>query len=108
MKDRIGFIDRFKIDSLLDQTGRVTSGMVEVDAGTCKGCELCVKACPASALEIHEGKARMVEELPMCMSCGDCAALCPEGAIRQVKYISFSYAFRYLDRGEPSPPRSFI
>ena len=50
-------------------------------------------------------EARMIEVLPMCMSCGDCTAICPEDAIEIKTFIEFKRYFRYIDRGKPEPPR---
>ena len=107
MNKSIRFFDRLKIDSLLDQAESITFGKVEIDPLACRGCGLCVKACPASALEIQNDNPRMVEDFPFCMSCGDCIALCPEKAMVQTDYLRFRKAFRYLDRAEPCPPRTF-
>jgi ferredoxin len=56
---------------------------------------------------VVDKKCRMVEELPFCMSCGDCLAICPENAIELAQFIQFKRFFRYLDRGEPEWPRRF-
>jgi len=83
-------------------------GVVVIDRDKCKGCASCTKCCAAGALEIDvDKKCRMVPDLPFCMSCGDCVAICPEEAIELTDFIQFNRAFRYLDRGEPSPPRAF-
>ena len=57
---------------------------------------------------IPEGMPRAMNlVLPMCMSCGDCVAACPEEAIAITAFIEFHKFFRYLDRGKPEPPRRF-
>jgi aryl-alcohol dehydrogenase-like predicted oxidoreductase len=48
----------------------------------CKGCGMCVSACPGNALSLEEGKARVDEA--ECVLCGYCAAACPEFIIRVV------------------------
>ncbi len=48
----------------------------------CKGCGVCLEACTADALTLHEGVARVNEE--KCILCGYCAAACPEFLIRVV------------------------
>jgi len=49
---------------------------VEVDL--CDGCSRCVKACPYGALEVKEGRAKVLQR---CTSCGACLDLCKKKAI---------------------------
>ncbi|HBV89082.1 ferredoxin family protein [Desulfosporosinus sp.] len=60
---------------------------VEFDEERCKGCELCVEACPKhiilmadhlNAMGFHP--ATVVKE-EACISCGFCARMCPDVAI---------------------------
>lgn len=46
----------------------------------CKGCGACLEACPAKALTVIEGVARVDAE--RCVLCGYCAAACPHFLIR--------------------------
>lgn len=48
----------------------------------CRGCGSCVKACPNSAMQIVDGKAR--PDPQKCLLCGYCAPACPEFGIRLV------------------------
>jgi 2-oxoglutarate ferredoxin oxidoreductase subunit delta len=62
-------------------------GRVEIDEIYCKGCELCVAACPQEVLalsEIHLNAkgyhpAQLIAE--GCTGCGVCTIVCPEAAI---------------------------
>lgn len=99
--------DRKKIESFKKIGEDVILGEVKINAKKCTGCQSCVHACAASALEVVEKKARMIEVLPMCMGCGDCVAICPENAIELIKFIEFKRFFRYIDRGQPDWPRRF-
>ena len=49
----------------------------------CVGCGGCVNACPNGALEIRDGKARVVWP-EQCVFCGYCGASCPEFAIKVI------------------------
>lgn len=51
---------------------------VWIDEKLCNGCRRCLKACPYNAVEVEEGKARILER---CTSCGACVAECPQSAI---------------------------
>jgi len=52
-----------------------------VNEDLCSGCGLCVSACPFSAIDLVEGKAKVNEAL--CKGCGLCTATCRSGAIQQ-------------------------
>jgi NAD-dependent dihydropyrimidine dehydrogenase PreA subunit len=62
-------------------------GFIKVDTEECKGCSLCVEACPSKCLELETGlnqygvhPARYKGE--GCTGCGICFYCCPEpGAI---------------------------
>jgi predicted aldo/keto reductase-like oxidoreductase len=48
----------------------------------CTGCGICRDECPAEAIAIADGKARVIEK--KCILCGYCANACPEFWIRTV------------------------
>ncbi len=54
--------------------------IVLIDAGKCNGCGLCVPNCAEGAIQIIDGKARLVAE-NLCDGLGACLGECPEGAI---------------------------
>jgi NAD-dependent dihydropyrimidine dehydrogenase PreA subunit len=54
--------------------------IVVIDEEKCNGCGLCVPACPEGALQIIDGKARLVSE-SYCDGLGACLGHCPQGAI---------------------------
>lgn len=54
--------------------------IIKIDEGKCNGCGLCIPSCPEGALQIIDGKARLVSDL-MCDGLGACIGECPEGAI---------------------------
>lgn len=49
----------------------------------CIGCASCVGACPNSAIDIVDGKAKVVNK-DSCVFCGYCGAACPEFAIKVI------------------------
>ncbi|MFC1511732.1 ATP-binding protein [Candidatus Latescibacterota bacterium] len=57
-----------------------TRDIITIDEEKCTGCELCVPNCPEGALQIIDGKARLVSDL-FCDGLGACIGHCPEGAI---------------------------
>ncbi|MBT3303072.1 MAG: 4Fe-4S binding protein [Bacteroidetes bacterium] len=54
--------------------------IIKIDEDLCNGCGLCIPGCPEGALQIIDGKARLVSDL-MCDGLGACIGDCPEGAI---------------------------
>ena len=54
--------------------------IVKIDEELCNGCGVCIPNCHEGALQIIDGKARLVSEL-MCDGLGACIGHCPEGAI---------------------------
>ncbi len=54
--------------------------MVKIDEELCDGCGNCVPGCHEGALQIIDGKARLISDL-MCDGLGACMGHCPQGAI---------------------------
>jgi NAD-dependent dihydropyrimidine dehydrogenase PreA subunit len=54
--------------------------IVNIDEELCDGCGDCVPNCHEGALQIIDGKARLISEL-MCDGLGACIGHCPQGAI---------------------------
>lgn len=58
--------------------------IVEIDEGRCDGCGQCVPNCQEGALQIINGKARLVKD-QYCDGLGACLGHCPQDAIRIVE-----------------------
>ncbi len=58
--------------------------IIEIDEELCDGCGQCVPACAEGAIEIADGKARLVAER-YCDGLGACMGECPTGALRIVE-----------------------
>lgn len=58
--------------------------IIEIDQEKCDGCGQCVTACAEGAIEIRDGKARLVAET-YCDGLGACLGTCPRDAIRIVE-----------------------
>lgn len=61
-------------------TEKTTRKIIVIDEDKCDGCGLCATACHEGAIEIIDGKARLVKE-SYCDGLGDCIGECPRGAI---------------------------
>lgn len=54
--------------------------IISIDDTKCTGCGQCIPDCPEGALQLIDGKARLVSDL-FCDGLGACIGTCPEGAI---------------------------
>lgn len=57
-----------------------TRKIIKIDEEKCNGCGICIPNCPEGALQIIDGKARLVSDLS-CDGLGACIGHCPRGAI---------------------------
>jgi Na+-translocating ferredoxin:NAD+ oxidoreductase RNF subunit RnfB len=54
--------------------------IVKIDEKLCNGCGACISPCAEGALELANGKARVIKE-EMCDGAGFCLGVCPTGAL---------------------------
>jgi len=62
----------------------VVRNILEIDENKCDGCGLCVPNCYEGALQLVDGKARLISDL-FCDGLGACMGHCPKGAIEIVE-----------------------
>jgi 2-oxoglutarate ferredoxin oxidoreductase subunit delta len=71
----------------MTETGKRDRGLLKIDEEECKGCGLCMEACPPKAIRMsehlnHYGYRTAVYAGSGCTGCGICFMACPEpGAI---------------------------
>jgi NAD-dependent dihydropyrimidine dehydrogenase PreA subunit len=58
--------------------------IIEIDEALCDGCGNCVPSCAEGALEIIDGKARVIAEI-YCDGLGACLGECPTGALKIIE-----------------------
>ncbi len=64
----------------MTDTMKTTRKIVHIDEDKCNGCGECVPSCAEGAIEIVDGKARLVAE-NLCDGIGNCLGHCPMDAI---------------------------
>jgi len=64
--------------------------IIKIDKELCNGCGLCIPNCPEGALQVIDGKARLVSDL-FCDGLGACVGHCPEGAMEVVEKDAEEY-----------------
>lgn len=69
------------------------TGKVEINELYCKGCELCVHACPQDVLRLDRTRLTSKGYHPVqlfdegCTGCAVCAVVCPEAAFTVYRWI---------------------
>ena len=66
----------------------MASGRIVIDSNRCKGCELCLEACPQEVIDLADTfnargyrPAVLFDPLHDCTGCALCAVVCPDGCI---------------------------
>ncbi|MEW5955804.1 MAG: 4Fe-4S binding protein [Candidatus Micrarchaeota archaeon] len=66
--------------SILEVVGVMRRKIICIDEEKCDGCKACIPNCPEGALQVIDGKARLVSDL-YCDGLGACIGHCPKGAL---------------------------
>ena len=86
---------------------KVLRKIIEINEDLCDGCGVCVPACEEGAIQIIDGKARVVAE-KYCDGLGACLGECPQGAITIIERVAEDFdpeaVEEYLQNLESSSP----
>ena len=63
---------------------KVIRKIIEIDEEKCNGCGNCVVSCAEGAIEIIDGKAKIIKDL-LCDGLGACMGDCPEDALKIIE-----------------------
>jgi len=64
--------------------------IIQIDEELCNGCGACIPNCPEGALQVIDGKARLISDL-FCDGLGACIGHCPVGAIEVIEREAEEY-----------------
>ncbi len=64
--------------------------IIEINEELCDGCGICAEACHEGAIQMVNGKAKLVSDI-YCDGLGDCIGECPQGAITIIEREAEAY-----------------
>jgi NAD-dependent dihydropyrimidine dehydrogenase PreA subunit len=85
----------------------VTRQIVKIDEGLCNGCGDCVSPCAEGAIQIIDGKAKVVRE-ELCDGAGFCLGVCPTGALTVEERETVPFDHDAVEEHVAAQPKTYI
>jgi formate hydrogenlyase subunit 6/NADH:ubiquinone oxidoreductase subunit I len=76
------------------QTPEGFRGRIAYDRKACIGCKMCIKVCPANAIESLDEEKKVQFHMDRCCFCAQCTEICPVSCI----WMTHEFAFSSYDR----------
>jgi len=81
--------------------------IVRIDEERCTGCGVCVAPCAEGAIQIIDGKAKVVRE-ELCDGAGFCIGVCPEGALTVEERDVPDFSEEAVEAHRTSRPKTYV
>ena len=81
--------------------------IVKIDEERCTGCGVCVAPCAEAAIQLVNGKAKVVRE-ELCDGAGFCLGVCPTGALSIEEREAPDFSEHAVQAERKSRPRTYI
>lgn len=81
--------------------------IVKIDEELCNGCGACISPCAEGALELSDGKAKVIRE-ELCDGAGFCLGVCPTGALSLEIRDADQFSEKAADEMKASKAKHYI
>lgn len=81
--------------------------IVKINEDLCNGCGVCISPCAEGALELVDGKARVIKE-ELCDGAGFCMGVCPTGALTLEEREAQPFSEQAVHKIQLSRPKNYI
>jgi len=81
--------------------------IVRIDEALCNGCGVCVSPCAEGAIQIIDGKAKVVRD-ELCDGAGFCLGVCPTGALTVEEREAVPFDHAAVEEHMAAAPKTYV